>query len=47
VVNALLDEMEIATVHGRAFGIGPYIRIAYALDEASLSRAWQRYSGFL
>ncbi|WP_233342879.1 pyridoxal phosphate-dependent aminotransferase [Burkholderia cepacia] len=39
VVNALLDEAGVATVHGSAFGLGPYIRIAYALDEQSLSRA--------
>ncbi|OLL33146.1 aspartate aminotransferase [Burkholderia sp. SRS-W-2-2016] len=39
VVNALLDEMGVATVHGSAFGLGPYIRIAYALDDASLTRA--------
>lgn len=39
VVNALLDEAGVATVHGSAFGLGPYIRIAYALDEKSLARA--------
>lgn len=39
VVNALLDEAGIATVHGSAFGLGPYIRIAYALDDESLARA--------
>lgn len=39
VVNALLDEAGVATVHGSAFGLGPYIRIAYALDDASLRRA--------
>lgn len=39
VVNALLGEAGVATVHGSAFGLGPYIRIAYALDEQSLSRA--------
>lgn len=46
VVNALLDEMGIATVHGSAFGVGPYIRIAYALDEASLSRACRAIQDF-
>ena len=40
-VNALLDEADIATVHGSAFGLGPYIRIAYALDDASLMQACQ------
>ena len=39
VVNALLDEKGVATVHGRAFGLGPYFRIAYALDDESLLRA--------
>ncbi len=39
VVNALLDEQGVATVHGSAFGLGPYIRIAYALDDESLLRA--------
>ncbi|USU18875.1 pyridoxal phosphate-dependent aminotransferase [Paraburkholderia fungorum] len=39
VVNALLDEAGVATVHGSAFGLGPYIRIAYALDDESLERA--------
>lgn len=36
---ALLDEANVAVVHGSAFGLGPYIRIAYALDNASLERA--------
>lgn len=39
VVNALLDEAGVATVHGSAFGLGPYIRIAYALDDTSLQQA--------
>ncbi|RQM47546.1 pyridoxal phosphate-dependent aminotransferase [Paraburkholderia bannensis] len=39
VVNALLDEKGVATVHGSAFGLGPYIRIAYALDDESLLHA--------
>lgn len=39
VVNALLDEAGVAAVHGSAFGLGPYLRIAYALDDASLGRA--------
>lgn len=39
VVNALLDEAGVATVQGSAFGLGPYIRVAYALDDDSLSRA--------
>ncbi len=39
VAIALLDEGGIGVVHGSAFGLGPYIRIAYALDEASLLKA--------
>ncbi|UZE25609.1 pyridoxal phosphate-dependent aminotransferase [Pseudomonas sp. B21-056] len=39
VAHALLDEADVAVVHGSAFGLGPYIRIAYALDDASLRRA--------
>ncbi|MDR5765877.1 MULTISPECIES: pyridoxal phosphate-dependent aminotransferase [unclassified Caballeronia] len=46
VVNALLDEAGVATVHGSAFGLGPYIRIAYALDDKSLARAGDAIRGF-
>jgi aspartate aminotransferase len=46
VVNALLDEAGVATVHGSAFGLGPYIRIAYALDDESLSGACQAIQDF-
>ncbi|WP_244115494.1 pyridoxal phosphate-dependent aminotransferase [Burkholderia gladioli] len=46
VVDALLDEAGIATVHGSAFGLGPAIRIAYALDDASLARACEAIAGF-
>ncbi|MEW6346681.1 MAG: pyridoxal phosphate-dependent aminotransferase [Pseudomonadota bacterium] len=46
VVNALLDEAGVATVHGSAFGLGPYIRIAYALDDQSLLRACSAIQDF-
>jgi aspartate aminotransferase len=46
VVNALLDEANVATVHGSAFGLGPYIRIAYALDDVSLQHACAAIQGF-
>lgn len=46
VVNALLDEAGVATVHGSAFGLGPYIRIAYALDDASLLQACAAIQNF-
>ena len=39
VALALLDETGVAVMPGSAFGLGPYLRIAYALDEASLARA--------
>jgi len=39
VALALLDEADVAVVHGSAFGLGPYLRIAYALDDDSLSSA--------
>lgn len=46
VVNALLDEAGVATVHGSAFGLGPYIRIAYALDDESLLGACHAIQDF-
>ena len=39
VALALLDEAGVAVVHGSAFGLGPYIRIAYALDDQALEEA--------
>lgn len=39
VASALLDEANVAVMHGSAFGLAPYIRIAYALDNDSLRRA--------
>ncbi|SFL68462.1 pyridoxal phosphate-dependent aminotransferase [Pseudomonas sp. NFACC46-3] len=46
VAHALLDEADVAAVHGSAFGLGPYIRIAYALDDASLRQACEAIRGF-
>jgi aspartate aminotransferase len=46
VAHALLDEADVAVVHGSAFGLGPYIRIAYALDDASLRRACEAIRTF-
>nr|WP_315233458.1 pyridoxal phosphate-dependent aminotransferase [uncultured Albidiferax sp.] len=46
VAGALLDEADVAVVHGSAFGLAPYIRIAYALDDASLRRACEAIQGF-
>ena len=39
VASALLEEAGVAVVHGSAFGCGPYLRIAYALDDATLEQA--------
>lgn len=46
VAIALLDEVGVATVHGSAFGLGPYIRIAYALDDAALIGACNAVNAF-
>ena len=46
VAHALLDEANVAVVPGSAFGLAPYIRIAYALDEASLLAACKSIRGF-
>ncbi|BCG03743.1 aminotransferase (plasmid) [Paraburkholderia sp. PGU19] len=46
VATALLDEAGIATVHGSAFGVGHYIRIAYALDDAALTDACRIIGSF-
>ena len=46
VALALLDEAGVAVVHGSAFGLGPYIRIAYALDDAVLRRACEAIRRF-
>jgi aspartate aminotransferase len=46
VAHALLDEANVAVVHGSAFGLGPYIRIAYALDDASLRKACEAIRSF-
>lgn len=46
VALALLDEQGVATVHGSAFGLGPYLRLAYALDDASLRQACTSIESF-
>lgn len=46
VAGALLDEANVAVVHGSAFGLGPYIRIAYALDTESLRQACEAIRQF-
>ena len=39
---ALLEEAEVAVVHGRAFGMSPYLRISYATSDADLREACER-----
>ncbi|WP_197339003.1 pyridoxal phosphate-dependent aminotransferase [Ralstonia solanacearum] len=46
VSNALLDELGIGVVPGSAFGLGPYLRIAYAIDDASLRVACAAIDAF-
>ncbi|MGJ3701241.1 pyridoxal phosphate-dependent aminotransferase [Variovorax sp. AFSI2.2] len=46
VALALLEEADVAVVHGSAFGLGPYIRIAYALDDHALQQACDAISRF-
>ncbi len=46
VAHALLDEANVAVVPGSAFGLAPYIRIAYALDDASLRKACEAIRQF-
>lgn len=46
VALALLDEVNIAVVQGSAFGLAPYFRIAYALDDESLKTACTAIKNF-
>jgi aspartate aminotransferase len=46
VALALLDEAHVAVMQGSAFGLGPYLRIAYALEDASLARACEAIRTF-
>lgn len=46
VAHALLEEANVAVVHGGAFGLAPYIRIAYALDDDSLLKACEAIRQF-
>lgn len=47
VAMALLEHADVAVVHGSAFGLAPHFRLAYALDEASLSEACHRIATFV
>ncbi len=46
VAHALLEEANVAVVHGSAFGLAPYLRIAYALDDDSLLQACEAIRQF-
>jgi aspartate aminotransferase len=43
---ALLEETHVALVHGRAFGMSPYLRISYATSDALLEEACRRIKAF-
>jgi aspartate aminotransferase len=45
--TALLEEEHVATVHGAAFGMSPYLRISYATDTAALERGCRRIAAFV
>jgi aspartate aminotransferase len=44
--ESLLDEAYVALVPGSAFGMSPYLRISYATDDVSLTRAMTRIGAF-
>ena len=41
-MNYLLDSEGIAGVHGEAFGLSPYFRLSYAVDDKTLVDACER-----
>ena len=46
VSMALLEEQLVATVHGAAYGMSPYLRISTATDDEALEQACQRIRAF-
>ena len=44
--RALLEEQHVATVHGGAFGMSPYLRLSVAADDDSLREACTRMARF-
>lgn len=46
VASALLEDINVAVVQGSAFGMEPYLRIAYALDDESLKLACEQIQHF-
>jgi aspartate aminotransferase len=45
-VTALLEEEEVAVVHGAAFAMSPFFRLSYATDTASLEEGCRRIQRF-
>ena len=45
-VLALLDEANVATVHGGAFGLSPHFRVSYATSMEALETACDRIDAF-
>jgi len=45
-VTALLEERQVATVQGAAYGMSPYFRISYATDLESLREGCRRIQEF-
>ena len=46
VCMALLEEAHVATVHGAAYGMSPYLRVSTATDENSLAEGCRRIAKF-
>jgi aspartate aminotransferase len=46
VCMALLEEAHVATVHGAAYGMSPYLRVSTATDDASLAEGCRRIASF-
>ena len=41
-VSHLLEDHEVAAVHGEAFGMSPYMRLSYATSTEALTEACER-----
>lgn len=42
LANWLLEHTQVAVLHGSAFGMPGYLRIAYAVEDGLLTQACQR-----
>ncbi|HBQ3451015.1 pyridoxal phosphate-dependent aminotransferase [Klebsiella variicola] len=45
LANWLLEQTQVAVLHGSAFGMPGYLRIAYAVEDGLLTQACQRIAG--